>query len=1851
MKHKSIQKIRKGVSSIGYRVIAALLSTLMLISVIPPDAVMSVSAAETEPIFIFTDKNGEGISGIVVKLIGTDGEPDVYSEPSDLEGIAVFDADKPVAGASYTYCVDAGQYVSVESDTAVTIGGESFPIEITLYAPAPTGEITPLDPQRNVGDTLTFELMNVEGIGELSYQWYKDGTLLDDKISAALTITPILPGDAGTYTCEVISEFSDTDVRLICESNLSVLKAMPDICVSAAPESESQYTEDGITLTAAVSHPSSSEVGRPEGNVEFFVDGVSAGIAVLKEGEAVLPSVILNSDIPHEIYAQYSGDENYQEAASEPIPYIVGKIFPVEGTDYTRNAPNGENNWYRDGGFLEITPIGMFDQIREGEAGEWKSTLMKSEETSAAGSDVIFYLKNSATGEISNPNTINYKLDKTQPDKEEAAPLWIDGWGGQSQWKYEYCGDIYGEGRRNTDNFLYYVTLTAEDTVSGVAYFRWKYRNSDEWSESIPAADETAEITVNYNQWNANQGIDIVVCDMAGNLSDEVSVSAGSILTVEYDRTGLQRYIGSELEDVTEDDFDAGTRLIYNQETQVVLTVSDDAFDASVVTISVNDEPVEVDWIADGAIHTGRIRLLEGDSAVKISAAGYGILTNETGSRIVNGEYVSNIHTVDTTAPVITVTFAPEENDLDNDREMIISIHDKNFRVSELYFSTLEAKDIQGNQVSGFSPDDFLNVLKNALWEAEGDVYSTAVTFSAEAYYNFVLEYKDLANNSAVPYEAEPFVIDKSAPGNLQIAYSADPVDTFLRTITFGYYNPSVTIRLYADDLITGVDHFNWTYTQEDSTGTGESVDVQSGQIDFTDSEHFTYVNKTAVATFTLTADEFIQYRGSLRFTATDKAGHTSDVHCDSDHIVIIDTICPRREITYPEPQMIRAKDTFEVFTGDKAAYVKEEKTNSIIYYDSTYGDTIPVTLKITEANFYAEDVDVEVNGVVYTIDDWSQNGDEWTGTIRLTNDGAYVITAGYTDRSGNSMPFYQSEEIVIDRENPVIEKYTFAPSTVDGNDSAASFVEFLEYGYYFREGFTARIHVSDSGPSSGTERIVYRLVSYGGGREQGEITGTLPVIDGVASISVPAGFKGQIFAEAYDYAGNKSNEVTTQAFVIDNTAPVIEITENSTTACTDAAGNPLYVTDTSVTVTITDMVSGIKEIGYAQNSEEDALPKTNILLNNTGYRIGDSLGDGWVISAMDRNLVTRITKTFLYNSDNNDVTLIVDAVDRSGNQSSITGNTFSVDKTPPVINIAFREDDDSDLYYNENRIADITVIERNFDASRINTMIENEFGSVPSVTFAKVSNTEYRAVIVFDEGDYTFEMRGTDLGEHTAVVNYSGGNEKLFFVDSTKPVVTDNFIEFSNQELENSFNEDMAVSISIAEHNFDPDLTKLRILQKDAGSDHSASDLTDVTAKFAGDITWNSSGDIHTTTFTISSDAVYQIEIAPADLAGNVSDYRRTAVFEIDKTLPVVSAKNGRLVSQDDVAFLDVYTYDRKDEPLPTVEFSDLNIDYIRFAQTVWIPDYTNSEAAPVIRPEKESGVIQGGKFTLPDFTEDGVYALELTAVDVAGNTSVLNINTYARLVEQDVLAYILNSNAENKSGLYSFQYENGTPISMRPDSFSDFDIMVFAKNDTDVDIVLRDTNAEEIHVNAQVDADNSIYGFTIYNFGVKADFFKENFSGDTDADLHLTVKNDDRRIDLGKIHIDNIAPTYELPEDFSSWHWYFGEETRIITISNIDELLDEKNCKVYDNGKEVEFTYSSEENTVVFALEKGWHSVGIVLRDMAGNENNIQERVNIYVGYFWLWVIASAFFLAICLVIFIVIHGRRRRRMREDD
>lgn len=1096
----------------------------------------------------------------------------------------------------------------------------------------------------------------------------------------------------------------------------------------------------------------------------------------------------------------------------------------------------------------------------------------------------------------------------------------------------------------------------------------------------------------------------------------------------------------------------------------------------------------------------------------------------------------------------------------------------------------------------------------------------------------------DFANNTV---DVQPLTVYKDFENptidKITVEKKSDLLDKILSVLTFGIYsNDSLVVRVesHESENDSGIDYATIEYTGLDKPK--KMSDDSNGM----------FLCELSVGD-TVFASEII-------ITVYDKFGkHTQNIG-NNPKITDVDGVLTSNEnyvmLETAKPKIIPSVPKSEgVEINDGSIWYSENQEIVFEFSDADSGlSNIEFTVngepvendKNGVALLKSRDVNSRINGVQKYVFDT----DYFATLCRIVpKDGKYEIAAKATDNAGNfdtcTITYY------LDKNDPVIDRIDFAPETVDGKANTSEFVKELNYGYYFNADFNVTVNVSDEGASSGLYKVNYRLVPYENGQKQEAITGSKAIVDGKAQLTIPKGFKGQIFVEAFDCVNRSSGEKTAKAYVVDGSAPNIKITNNVNTDYHDADGNKLYVEDNSFTVEITDTVSGIKQIGYSQASENGAFERKTVDIANTGYTESYDLGDGWIVTGTEANLVTQVTKVFAFDKDNNDVILTFDAKDNSLNESvPKQSEKFTVDKTAPIINVVFRDDDDSDVYYNSNRVADITVIERNFDASLVKIAIENTFGDAPTYSFEEKSKNEHTATVDFDEGDYTFDLTGTDLGAHDAVVNFSGGNEKSFHVDKTRPVVQENFSEFINSA-ENSFNADKTVSISVVEHNFDPELMNLKIYRKASGSQHNSDGFEDATSELLGAANWQSKEDVHTLSFTFAQDAVYYIEITPVDLAANSADKYSSAVFEIDKTAPVVSMKNGLSVSSDDTSFLDIYPYERKDDAAPTVEFYDFNISYIKYKLSVYIPEQ-NSSNEIAVNPVVSDGVVEGNKYTLPEFTKDGVYALELTAVDVAGNESALNLNTYARMINQDVLAFIMDSNAEKKSGLYSFEYENGQAVSKKPSSFEDLKIYVMAKKDTPVDIVLRDADGKEIFTNAQYDADDSIYGIGIYNYLLKADFFKENFQDDVDTELILSVKNENSRIDLGKMHIDNIAPTADMPESLNSWHWFFGDDERTFTISNISELVDEGACKVYDNGAEVPFDYCDADNTITFKLSKGWHNVGFVLVDMAGNTNNIQEKTNIHIGFFWLWIIIASAVLIITAVVCIVIHNRNRKK-----
>jgi len=940
---------------------------------------------------------------------------------------------------------------------------------------------------------------------------------------------------------------------------------------------------------------------------------------------------------------------------------------------------------------------------------------------------------------------------------------------------------------------------------------------------------------------------------------------------------------------------------------------------------------------------------------------------------------------------------------------------------------------------------------------------------------------------------------------------------------------------------------------------------------------------------------------------------------------------------------------------------------------------------------------------------------------IQANEDGSYVIEIYVIDNAGNvaTVPVnadeheYADGKVIYFRDEiaPTVTQFAFSTASYDGISEVKQeqFVDKTEYGFYFKRSFDVVITAEDTHPSSQLNTALFRLVSYENGIVQATETYTIPVKEGTARFTVPAGFKGQIFGSVSDKVSNISKECTPQGFVVDETAPTITIEPLSNNySGMDNHQNKLFMGRVQFKVTISDYQSGLRTIGYAKQSEQDSFAEVVTSIDNfQGYNVDNLIANGWSVTMNDVNLVTSVSQIFTFDYDDNDISMTFTATDRSGNASEpLTSESFTIDTIAPQITISSSEPVNTQYYQSDTQFM-IRVVERNFSAERMNVIIKNSFTDAsPAVAFQTDPNnpTIHFATVSFPEGDYDFSVSGSDLGGHRAEICVNGGEPidyffSVFKVDATAPQIITNFRSFGEdgdpnvyfnksqvEKTEGNRTEPLLYAIiTVIEHNFDVNDMNISVKKKAPGTDHTATWSEDDEMYYFAD--WQHEGDTHTLQIAFTEDGVYKINIAPVDRANNPAVFAKgsidhTTVFEVDKTPPQYYARTDEYVFGEGFVitpFYDVYDERRKDEKFPSVEFRDTNFSRIDISAIVYTPVYENGMELDIIKEsplsEKLTVSVTDNVFTLSDFKEDGVYALTFVAVDKAGNQSPVISNTYFRMVNHDVLAYIPGSKKPDDSskgtGFYSLMYEfegangqiNYKPISKKATGFSDVDVYV-----------IRPTEQDEIGMLFFQTDESALYplsdypGFTkeqmvisetatLVKMHIPKEYYSETFKDDGfNARMDLVVSTQKQSpMWLASIRIDNEKPTASLPDDFRNWHNYFFENEHTIILTDISEILadDEgytSRTIVYEclrNGERIEIphTYDAETNTLSFTLGKGVHHIDITLVDEAGNEYNI-DRVNyVRVGNLRLYLIGMGILIVAAYIVFRRYLKKKRR------
>lgn len=566
------------------------------------------------------------------------------------------------------------------------------------------------------------------------------------------------------------------------------------------------------------------------------------------------------------------------------------------------------------------------------------------------------------------------------------------------------------------------LTFTAQDTVSGVDHFTWSYEKEANASNVNKDTGDSAytlqTVDTVQNQENLDQFSATVVLpreeadQLRGNFiyaaTDKCKNEIKNPIVDNENVIVVDTKVPTMTATYTMPSRKVGNHWYYNKNMDLTFAVTEANFYAEDVKVELSRNagatytditPSWTDESADLHIGTYTIPALKNHS----NDADYKIrVTYEDRSGNAMDEYVSNVMTIDTKAPVISMSYTNKDvknvladveghnrSYFNATQTATVTINEHNFAGNEVDY-TIIAKDVTGKVLNADA------LCQKSGWTDRGDIHTMTITYPGDANYTFDVAYTDLATNQAADYSEDYFTVDKTVPSGITVTYSPSILDTALNGISYGFYNAKVRVTLTANDDIAGVHDFKYAYTK----AAGVSAVNAELMNQIIDEAGITYSNdgRTATSAFEIPRSALgndTQFNGTVQFTAKDRSENESGELADTKRLVV-DNIVPTANVEYNTP-------------------VHQE--NGISYYDGA----VTATVTMNEANFYPEDVVVSVtkDGAVYSVSpSWSDQGtDVHIGTFTLSEDGDYFITMNYRDKSSNQMVEYSSEQLTVDTE------------------------------------------------------------------------------------------------------------------------------------------------------------------------------------------------------------------------------------------------------------------------------------------------------------------------------------------------------------------------------------------------------------------------------------------------------------------------------------------------------------------------------------------------------------------------------------------------------------------------------------------------------------------------------------------------------------------------------------------------------------------------------------------------------------------------------------------------------------------
>lgn len=478
-------------------------------------------------------------------------------------------------------------------------------------------------------------------------------------------------------------------------------------------------------------------------------------------------------------------------------------------------------------------------------------------------------------------------------------------------------------------------------------------------------------------------------------------------------------------------------------------------------------------------------------------------------------------------------------------------------------------------------------------------------------------------------------------------------------------------------------------------------------------------------------------------------------------------------------------------------------------------------------------------------------------------------------------------------------------------------------------------------------------------------------------------------------------------------------------------------------------------------------------------------------------------------------------------------------------------------------------------------------------------------------DGDYVIgEAKFHDVLGGDGVHGASAAGEE-FVIDQTAPKLN---VSWNTEAAQNGkyYNAARTATITVEEHNFDPNLFKIEAPVSAGNGDEATP------AQIGG---WSSNGDTHTATVTFPGQGVYTLSVSGEDLASNKSESYTSPEFVIDTIKPKIDIQN--VVNRTAYA----------GEVAPTAAVHDTNL-----------ADGTSIEVSKISYPLSKddpnpyagaaintSATDKSVSYLNPAKTKgnDGVYTLTVQAIDLAGNTEseavTWSVNRFGS-------TYVISDNTGKMLDQYlkSSKTTDVKVTEINPSGLDD--------NKTSVELT-RDTKNTTLKSGDNYTTDaNTASGWSEYNYTVSKSnydkdgayrvlFHSEDAAGNSSENT-MEGKNAKKSGAAAEINfaVDDTAPIASFVDLASNGK--YEESSHKAKVSFEDNLkLSKAQIKV--NGKTVAtFTADQLEKSPIreFTLDgsSSKQDVTVVAWDAAGNKSKELKATGVLVtnDSFVLWM-----------------------------